>query len=74
MSDTIAGIMLKIKSKGYLVFAAGQCLERRIGDRQLLKSEIAAWEQQRNHAQASVNWRFQTTDARKKMERLYPTI
>ncbi len=38
-----------------------QCLERRIGDRQLLKSEIAAWEQQRNTEQASVNWRFQTT-------------
>ena len=51
-----------------------QCLERRIGECQLLKSEIAAWEQQRNHGQTSVNWRFQTTDARKKMERLYPTI
>ncbi|MFH7025472.1 MAG: transposase [Heteroscytonema crispum UTEX LB 1556] len=51
-----------------------QCLERRIGDRQLLESQIAAWEQQRNRQQASVNWRFQTTDARKKMERLYPTI
>jgi hypothetical protein len=51
-----------------------QCLERRIGDRQLLKSEIAAWEQQRNTERASVNWRFKTTDARRKMERLYPTI
>ncbi|WP_414588377.1 hypothetical protein [Scytonema sp. PCC 10023] len=27
-----------------------QCLERRIGDRQLLKSEIATWQQQPNHA------------------------
>lgn len=51
-----------------------QCLERRISDRQLLKSEIAAWEQQRNIEQASVNWRFKITDARRKMERLYPTI
>lgn len=51
-----------------------QCLERRIADRQLLKSQIAAWEQQRNHERASVNWRFKTTDARQKMERLYPTI
>ena len=42
--------------------------------RQLLKSEIAAWEQQRNHERASVKWRFKTTDARKKMERLYPII
>lgn len=51
-----------------------QCLKRRIGDRQLLKSEIAAWEQQRNTERASVNWRFQTTDARRKMERLYPIV
>jgi len=59
-----------------------QCLDRRIGvseaplkeARQLLKSEIAAWEQQRNCERASVNWRFQTTVARKKMERLYPTL
>ncbi len=55
-------------------FYRSQCLERRISDRQLLESEIAAWEQQRNREQASVNWRFQTAIARKKMERLYPTI
>ncbi len=40
----------------------------------LLESEIATWEKQRNSQQASVNWRFQTTDARRKMERLYPTV
>jgi hypothetical protein len=51
-----------------------QCLERRIKDVQTLSSEIATWEQQRNSAYASVNWRFKTTDARRKMERLYPTV
>lgn len=51
-----------------------QCLERRIKDVQTLSSEIATWEQQRNDASASVNWRFKTTDARRKMERLYPII
>ncbi|MBW4605846.1 MAG: hypothetical protein KME22_01140 [Hassallia sp. WJT32-NPBG1] len=51
-----------------------QCLERRIGDRSQLELEITTWEKQRNSQQASVNWRFQTTDARRKMERLYPTI
>ncbi len=51
-----------------------QCLERRIKDVQTLSSEIATWEQQRNDASASVNWRFKTTDARRKMERLYPTM
>jgi hypothetical protein len=51
-----------------------QCLERRIGDRETLKREIAAWELTRNTEKASVNWRFKIRDARKKMERLYPPI
>jgi DDE superfamily endonuclease len=51
-----------------------QCLERRIGDRETLELEITSWEKQRNQQRASVNWRFQTTDARRKMERLYPTV
>lgn len=51
-----------------------QCLERRIKDVQTLSDEIATWEQQRNAVYARVNWRFQTTDARSKLERLYPTV
>lgn len=51
-----------------------QCLERRIPDIQTLSSEIAAWEQQRNQQRASVNWRFSTTVARNKLQRLYPPI
>jgi DDE superfamily endonuclease len=51
-----------------------QCLERRIGDRETLEREIAAWELTRNTEKASVNWRFKITDARNKMERLYPPI
>lgn len=51
-----------------------QCLERRISNPQTLSSEIAAWEKQRNLQCKSVYWAFQTTDARRKMERLYPTI
>lgn len=51
-----------------------QCLERRIPDLQTLSREIVAWEQQRNQQKASINWRFKTTDARKKMGRLYPTV
>lgn len=49
-----------------------QCLDRRISDRSQLELEISAWEKQRNSLAASVNWRFKTTDARRKMERLYP--
>ncbi|WP_157780640.1 hypothetical protein [Calothrix sp. NIES-3974] len=36
--------------------------------------EIAAGEKQRNKERASINWRFQTTDARRKMGRLYPPV
>ena len=48
------------------------CLDRRIPDEDTLKSDIAAWEHQRNAEQATIDWRFSVTDARKKLERLYP--
>lgn len=51
-----------------------QCLERRIPEAEVLKSEIFAWERQRNQERATVNWRFKTTDARHKLERLYPSV
>ncbi|WP_414859163.1 IS630 family transposase [Nostoc sp. KVJ3] len=51
-----------------------QCLERRIPNAETLTSEIAAWEKQRNQQKASVYWGFQTKDARRKMQRLYPDL
>jgi hypothetical protein len=51
-----------------------QCLDRRIPDDKMLKSEIAAWEADRNERKATVDWQFTTTDARVKLERLYPVI
>ncbi len=50
-----------------------QCLDRRIADEATLKSEIAAWEKQRNKEQATIDWRFSVTDAREKLNRLYPS-
>ena len=50
----------------------GQCLDRRIGARDRLVSEIAAWEQQRNAAGSRVTWMFTTERARAKMARAYP--
>jgi transposase len=50
-----------------------QCLERRIPDQETLKQEITAWEESRNQARATVAWRFTTTDARVKLQRLYPS-
>jgi hypothetical protein len=51
-----------------------QCLERRIPDEDTLKSEIAAWEYQRNAEQATIDGHFSVTDARKKLERLSPSL
>src|ERR1700676_4234902 len=50
----------------------GQGLDRRIGERQRLIAEIAAWEHQRNAAGARVNWMFTTERARTKLARAYP--
>ena len=50
----------------------GQCLDRRIADRQTLEVEIAAWERRRNEEGARINWMFTTDKARKKMGRAYP--
>ena len=41
-----------------------QCLDRRIPDRDSLKQEIAAWEEDRNQNGAQVDWRFTNADAR----------
>jgi transposase len=50
----------------------GQCLDRRIGECDVLKAEIEAWERQRNASAARVHWRFTTDKARDKLARAYP--
>ena len=52
----------------------GQCLDRRIGERDRLVAEIAAWERQRNASGARVKWMFTTERARAKLGRAYPNI
>lgn len=49
-----------------------QCLDRRIPDRAMMQTEVAAWEAQRNTNPAPVAWRFKTNDARIKLRHLYP--
>ena len=51
-----------------------QCLRRRIPDRDLLATEIAAWEARRHARQATTTWQFTTTDARTKLTHLYPAL
>lgn len=50
-----------------------QCLDRRIPDEATLIREVAAWEAQRNHEQATIDWRFSITEAREQLKRLYPS-
>jgi hypothetical protein len=53
---------------------ATQCLDRRIADQDALAREVAAWQDARNAAGSTVDWRFTTADARIKLKRLYPSI
>jgi transposase len=50
----------------------GQCLDRRIDNKDQLKMEIAAWEHQRNASGARIKWMFTTDKARAKMGKAYP--
>ena len=52
----------------------GQCLDRRIPDKQTLIEEVAAWETERNKNHAKADWQFTTADARVKLKRLYPSL
>jgi uncharacterized small protein (DUF1192 family) len=51
-----------------------QCLDRRIGDKQTLTEEVAAWEDSRNNKHAKADWQFTTADARIKLKRLYSAL
>jgi hypothetical protein len=49
-----------------------QCLDRRIRDRAMLKTEVAAW--LRDHRSKPIEWRFTTKDARIEWKKLYPSL
>lgn len=53
---------------------ARQCLAGRIPSLEQAQQRVAAWQQQRDHAQATIDWRFTTADARIKLKHLYPSI
>ncbi|WP_428490713.1 IS630 family transposase [Rhodopila sp.] len=53
---------------------SGQCLDRRIADKQTLTEEVAAWEGSRNKKHVKADWQFTTADARVKLKRLYPAL
>ena len=39
-----------------------------------MEREVAAWTAGRNTAEATIDWRFTTEDARIKLKRLYPSL
>ena len=49
-------------------------LGRRIPDQDPLRHQTAAWEERRNTARATIEWRFTTADAPVKLKKLYPTL
>ena len=51
-----------------------QCLDRRIDNIGEMRSEVAAWQTQRNNADARIDWQFTSDNARVKLKRLYPTF
>jgi hypothetical protein len=55
-----------------LAVLSKQCLDRRIPTMTALQHEIATWQEFRNRGKAKINWSFGTTDARRKLQRLYP--
>src|SRR5215469_5553889 len=57
-----------------LSILARQCLSERIESIEKVKEKVAAWQEERNQANVTINWRFTTEDARIKLKRLYPLI
>jgi len=51
-----------------------QCLSRRIENIQKMRTEVTAWNNDRNNRQSKVNWHFTTGDARLKLKQLYPKL
>ncbi len=53
---------------------SGQCLNRRIADPEMLRDEVAAWQERRNQEGASIKWMFSLKDARTKLSRAYTCL
>ena len=51
-----------------------QCLSGRIDSIEKVRSKVSAWTQDRNNRHSKVDWQFKSSDARTKLNRLYPKI
>ncbi len=52
----------------------GQCLDRRMDSQEWIAREVAAWEKKRNNAQVRIHWIFTLAAARRKLQKVYPSI
>jgi DDE superfamily endonuclease len=62
----VAEIELSVRSR--------QCLDRRIGNAEILRKEIGAWQQKRKAVSKTVDGPFTAAEARVKLQRLCPVI
>lgn len=51
-----------------------QCLAGRIDNINKMRTEVTAWNRNRNNRKTKIDWQFKTADARIKLKRLYPKI
>lgn len=51
-----------------------QCLDRRIGDLKILKTEVYWWTKKRNKDEVKITWQFTKNKAREKFKRFYCSI
>lgn len=51
-----------------------QCLAGRIDNIDKMRTEVRAWNRNRNNRKTEIDWQFKTEDARIKLKRLYPQI
>lgn len=51
----------------------GQCLKRHLDTIKKVKSEVNAWQRNRNNKNRKINWQFTSKDARIKLKKLYPS-
>lgn len=52
----------------------GQCLKRDLPTIEKIREEVAAWTENRNNKNSTINWQFTNSQARVKLKRLYPSV
>lgn len=69
---TTAAFAEQIRTVGDLHSPDAERIVRVMDHRTTHTPEVAAWEERRNAAARSIDWRFTAEDARIKLKRLYP--